>query len=143
MAFDTWVDQTDHNDLSQFTVRAGQRTTKVLIRKYLSKDVLKRIIKFGGEAEALAQLQEEALDAIDDGLLQIALAPVRALVEPEELETNGSFSTSAGTSTSCPRRASARTLFLSRLFARRSERSDAICRSSSRLDQLSRAASIS
>jgi hypothetical protein len=32
--------------LSQFAVRAGQQTSKVLIRKYLSKDVLKAIIKF-------------------------------------------------------------------------------------------------
>lgn len=38
------------------------------------------------EAEALAQLEEEAFDAIDDRLLEIALAPVRPLVEPEELE---------------------------------------------------------
>lgn len=35
--------------LSQFTVRAGQQTTKVLIRKYISKDVLKRIIKFAAK----------------------------------------------------------------------------------------------
>ena len=38
------------------------------------------------EAESLAQLEEEALDAIDDGLLEVALAPVRPLIEPEELE---------------------------------------------------------
>lgn len=35
--------------LSQFTVRAGQQTTKVLIRKYLSRDVLKRIVKFAAK----------------------------------------------------------------------------------------------
>lgn len=35
--------------LSQVTVRAGQQTSKVLIRKYVSKDVLKRIIKFAAK----------------------------------------------------------------------------------------------
>jgi uncharacterized protein (DUF697 family) len=35
--------------LSQFTVRAGQQTSKVLIRKYVSKDVLKRIITFAAK----------------------------------------------------------------------------------------------
>jgi uncharacterized protein (DUF697 family) len=35
--------------LSQFTIRAGQQTSKVLIRKYVSKDVLKRIIQFAAK----------------------------------------------------------------------------------------------
>jgi len=38
------------------------------------------------EAEALAQLQQERLDAVDDRLLQLALSPLRSLVEPQELE---------------------------------------------------------
>ena len=38
------------------------------------------------EAEAFAQLEEEPFDAIDDGLLQIALTTLGPLGEPEELE---------------------------------------------------------
>jgi len=41
------------------------------------------------EAEAFAQLKEERLEAIDDGLLEVALAPVRPLVEVEEFEHEG------------------------------------------------------
>jgi hypothetical protein len=43
------------------------------------------------EAEALAELEEKALEAIDDGLLEISLAPVGAFVEPEELEDERVF----------------------------------------------------
>jgi len=46
--------------LSQFTVRAGQRTTKVLVRKYISKDVLKRIIKFAAKYVGL-KLSQRAI----------------------------------------------------------------------------------
>lgn len=35
--------------LGAFAVRAGQATTRTLIRKYISKDVLKLIIKFAGK----------------------------------------------------------------------------------------------
>jgi hypothetical protein len=41
------------------------------------------------EAEALAELQEERLEPVDDRLLQIALEPVPALLQLEELEHHG------------------------------------------------------
>ena len=40
----------------------------------------------GHEAEALAQLQQERLQVVDDGLLQVALQPVGALLQLQELE---------------------------------------------------------
>lgn len=38
------------------------------------------------ETEALAELEQERLEAVDDGLLQVSLPPVRALRQVEELE---------------------------------------------------------
>jgi hypothetical protein len=38
------------------------------------------------EAKPLAEFEEEGLEAIDDGLLEILLAPVGALGEAEKLE---------------------------------------------------------
>jgi hypothetical protein len=46
--------------LREFTVRAGQATTKTLIRKYISKDVLKALVRFAAKYLGL-KLTQRAL----------------------------------------------------------------------------------
>ena len=45
----------------------------------------------GDETEAFAELEQEGLEAVDDVLLQVALEPVRAFFQLEELEHHRVF----------------------------------------------------
>jgi hypothetical protein len=95
------------------------------------------------EAEALAQLQKEILEPLDDRSLEIGFEPRGLLLKAEKLEDQRILHDIGRCLDARPLRARARTPFLSRLFARRSKSGEEICRSSSRVDQFSRVASIS
>jgi len=76
-------------ELAELEVDQDEATEQPVVENEIDVEVIafeRHALLSRDEAEALAELEQELLDAVDDGLLELTFAPLGALTKPEELE---------------------------------------------------------